>query len=106
MAAYASKLNRFFSFGGYGSDSTYRGELTRMALRRAALAYGEPVTAARAVVGGDNLHDVQGGHAAGIACVGVARHHFTADQLRAARADYVITYLTGGLPLEGMEVTA
>jgi phosphoglycolate phosphatase len=30
-------LNRFFSFGGYGSDSTDRGELTRIALRRAAL---------------------------------------------------------------------
>jgi hypothetical protein len=65
MAAFPSKLNRFFSFGGYGSDSTDRGELTRMALRRAALAYGEPVTVAR-----------------------------------------VITSLPGGLPLEGMEVTA
>lgn len=107
MAAFPSKLNRFFfSFGGYGSDSTYRGELTRMALRRAALVYGEPVTAARAVVLGDNPHDVTAAHAAGIACVGVARLYFTADQHRRAFADCVVTSLTGGLPPEGMEVTA
>ncbi|MDR7083790.1 phosphoglycolate phosphatase-like HAD superfamily hydrolase [Arthrobacter ginsengisoli] len=105
MAAFPSKL-RFFSFGGYGSDSTYRGELTRMALRRAALAYGQPVTAARAVVGGDNPPDVPAAHAAGIACLGVASLHFTADQTRRAGADCVVTSLTGGLPLEGMEVTA
>ena len=36
-----ARLNRFFSFGGYGSDSTDRGELTRIALERAALVYGE-----------------------------------------------------------------
>ena len=36
-----ARLNRFFSFGGYGSDSTDRGELTRIALKRAALVYGE-----------------------------------------------------------------
>jgi phosphoglycolate phosphatase len=106
MAAYASKLNLFFSLGGYGLDSTYRGALTRMALWPAVLAYGEPFTAARAVASGGNPHEVQGDHAAGIACVGVARHRFTADQLRAVRADYVITSLTGELPLEGMEVTA
>jgi phosphoglycolate phosphatase-like HAD superfamily hydrolase len=103
MAAYASNLNLFFSFGGQGSDSTYRGELTRTAPRRAALVYGEPVTAAQAVVVGGN--DVLGAHAAGIACMGVAGLCFTADQLRGAGADYVITSLSGGL-LEGVEVTA
>jgi len=30
-----ARLNRYFSFGGYGSDSTDRGELARVALRRA-----------------------------------------------------------------------
>jgi phosphoglycolate phosphatase len=100
------RLNRFFSFGGYGSDSADRGELTRTALRRAGLVYGEPVAPGQSVVVGDTPHDVQGAHAAGIACVGVASHLFTAGQLRAAGADYVITSLTGGLPLEGMGVTA
>jgi phosphoglycolate phosphatase-like HAD superfamily hydrolase len=94
-----ARLNRFFSFGGYGSDASDRGELTRIALRRAALVYGEPVSAAQALVVGDTPHDVEGAHAAGIACVGVGSHKFTVDQLREAGADYAIGSLTEGLPL-------
>jgi phosphoglycolate phosphatase len=96
---YRARLNRFFSFGGYGSDSPDRGELTKTALRRAALVYGEPVSATEAIVIGDTPHDVEGAHAAGMACVGVGSHHFTAEQLRAAGADYAITSLAEGLPL-------
>ena len=94
-----ASLNRFFSFGGYGSDSSNRGELTRTALRRAALVYGEDVNPGRALVVGDTPHDVEAAHAAGIECVGVASHHFTADQLRDGGADHVIGSLTEGLPL-------
>uniref|UniRef100_UPI00260B0D84 HAD hydrolase-like protein n=1 Tax=Mycobacterium sp. TaxID=1785 RepID=UPI00260B0D84 len=94
-----AQLNRFFSFGGYGSDSTDRGELTKIALRRAALVYGEPVAAAQAIVVGDTPHDVQGAQAAGIGCVGVGSHHFTVEQLRESGADYAIASLVGGLPL-------
>jgi phosphoglycolate phosphatase len=94
-----ARLNRFFSFGGYGSDSTDRGELTRIALKRAALVYGEPITAEQAMVVGDTPHDVDGAHAAGIACVGVGSHHFTAEQLREAGADYAISSLEEALPL-------
>lgn len=39
-----ARLNRFFSFDGYGSDSPDRGELTRAALRRGSLVYGEDLT--------------------------------------------------------------
>ena len=94
-----AQLNRFFSFGGYGSDSADRGELTKIALKRATLVYGEPVTAAQAIVVGDTPHDVEGAHAAGMACVGVGSHNFTVDQLRDAGADYAIASLTEGLPL-------
>jgi len=94
-----AKLNRFFSFGGYGSDSTDRGELTKIALQRAALVYGEPVSAERAFVVGDTPHDVEGAHAAGMACVGVGSHNFTVAQLHEAGADYAIASLTEGLPL-------
>ena len=92
-------LNRFFSFGGYGSDSNDRGELTRIALKRAALIHGKPVTADEALVVGDTPNDVRGAHAAGIECVGVGSHKYTAGQLREAGADYTITSLTEGLPL-------
>jgi phosphoglycolate phosphatase len=94
-----ARLNRFFSFGGYGSDSTDRGELTRVALRRAALVYGEPVSQAQAISLGDTPHDVEGAHAAGIACIGVGSHHFTAEQLRDAGADYAVASLEEPLPI-------
>jgi phosphoglycolate phosphatase-like HAD superfamily hydrolase len=94
-----AKLNRFFSFGGYGSDSDDRGEVTKITLDRASLVFGETVTPEQAIVVGDTPHDVEGAHAAGIACVGVGSHHFTADELREAGADYAISSLTEGLPL-------
>lgn len=94
-----AQLNRFFSFGGYGSDSTDRGELTKIALRRATLVYGEPVAPEQAIVVGDTPTDVDGAHAAGMACVGVGSHNYTVDQLRTAGADYAIASLTEGLPL-------
>jgi phosphoglycolate phosphatase len=94
-----ARLNRYFSFGGYGSDSTDRGELTRVALQRAALVYGEDVGPEQAIVVGDTPHDVEGAHAAGIECVGVGSHHFDVKQLRAAGADYAIASLEEALPL-------
>jgi phosphoglycolate phosphatase-like HAD superfamily hydrolase len=92
-------LNRFFSFGGYGSDSSDRGELTKVALRRAAFVYGEPVAPGQAITVGDTPHDVTAAHAAGIACVGVGGHKFTVEQLRDAGADYAIASLVEPLPL-------
>jgi phosphoglycolate phosphatase len=94
-----ARLNRFFSFGGYGSDSTDRGELTRIALKRATMVYGEPLSPAQAIVVGDTPHDVEGAHAAGMACVGVGSHHFNVEQLREAGADYAIASLQEPLPL-------
>lgn len=92
-------LNRFFSFGGYGSDSADRGEITRTALRRASLVFGEPLSAQQAIAVGDTPHDVEGAHAAGIACIGVGSHHFSVDELREAGADYTVGSLAEKLPL-------
>lgn len=92
-------LNRYFCFGGYGSDSTDRAELTRVALRRAGVVNGEPVALAQAFVVGDTPSDVASAHGAGMMCVAVASHNFDADALHASGADHVITSLTEGLPL-------
>jgi phosphoglycolate phosphatase len=94
-----ARLNRFFSFGGYGSDSDDRGDVTRIALKRGALVYGETLTPEQAISVGDTPLDVEGAHAAGIKCVGVGSHNFKVEQLRAAGADYAIASLTEGLPL-------
>jgi phosphoglycolate phosphatase-like HAD superfamily hydrolase len=93
-----ANLNRFFSFGGYGSDSDERGKLTRIALKRASLVYGQEIERDQTFAVGDTPLDVTGAHAAGIECVGVGSHKYTADQLREAGADYAITSLEQGLP--------
>ncbi|MBF8188864.1 HAD family hydrolase [Nonomuraea sp. K274] len=98
-----ANLNRFFSFGGYGSDSNDRAEVTRTALRRASLVYGEDLGPDRCLVIGDTPHDVAGAHAAGVACVGVASHKFNSAQLAEAKADWVIESLENGLPKEALE---
>jgi phosphoglycolate phosphatase-like HAD superfamily hydrolase len=93
-----AKLNRFFSFGGYGSDSNERPEVTRVALKRASLVYGEEVNHDQAIALGDTPLDVTGAHQAGIECVGVGSHNFSAEQLREAGADYAISSLDEELP--------
>jgi phosphoglycolate phosphatase len=97
-----ARLNRFFSFGGYGSDSSDRAEVTRIALRRGALVYGEELPEERCLVVGDTPYDVEAAHGAGVACVGVASHGTTGDQLRSAGADWVVDSLVGGLPGEAL----
>jgi phosphoglycolate phosphatase-like HAD superfamily hydrolase len=93
-----AKLNRFFSFGGYGSDSNERGEVTRIALKRASLVYGDEVQPDQAIAVGDTPLDVKGAHAAGIECLGVGAYKFSAEQLDEAGADYAIPSLEGDLP--------
>ncbi len=81
-------LNRFFAFGGYGSDSADRGELTRIAIGRATTIIGAPPAAAYVV--GDTPRDVAAAHDADAIAVGVATGHFTVDQLREAGAEFVL----------------
>jgi phosphoglycolate phosphatase len=93
------RLNRFFSFGGYASDSRDRNEVTRIALERATTVYGEDLDPDQAIAVGDTPRDVEGAHAAGIACVGVASGHFSVEQLKDSGADCAIPSLEQGLPL-------
>src|SRR6185312_15449580 len=92
-------LNRFFSFGGYGSDSPDRTELTKKALERAELLCGETLGRANCFSCGDTPRDVEAGHGAGIRVVGVATGEFTVEQLKEAGADAVVASLREGLPL-------
>jgi phosphoglycolate phosphatase len=91
-------FNRFFAFGGYGSDSNDRAEVTRIALRRAAFVFGEEIDPADAIVVGDTPRDIEAAHAAGIACLGVGSHRYTADELKAAGADYTVFSLEDAFP--------
>ena len=92
-------LNRFFSFGGYGSDSNQRVELTRCALDRGKLVSGGVLDSGSAISVGDTPRDVAAGHAAGVEVVGVATGNYTIDQLRAAGADWAIETVAADFPV-------
>jgi phosphoglycolate phosphatase len=82
-------LNRYFSFGGFGSDSENRTALVR---RAADVAVGK-----NSVLGsndifviGDTPRDVDAGRDAGFRTVGVATGQYTVEELRQCGADIVI----------------
>jgi phosphoglycolate phosphatase len=93
-----ANLNRFFAFGGYGSDSADRGELTRKAISRAGEILGSPLDPQRVLVLGDTPNDITAAHAAHAVGVGVASGHYTKAELREAGADYVLGSLLEELP--------
>jgi phosphoglycolate phosphatase len=94
-----ANLNRYFSFGGYGSDSSDRVELTKVALKRGELVSGDTLDLARCFSCGDTPRDVEAGHGAGIRVVGVATGEYTTEELVEAGADAVVHSLVEGLPL-------
>ena len=91
-------LNRFFAFGGYGSDSRDRTELTRKALERGATVAGGELDPAATVAVGDTPRDVKAGHGAGIAVVGVATGSYSVEQLSEAGADWALETVEGDFP--------
>ena len=93
-----ANLNRFFTFGGYGSDSADRGELTRKAIDRAGEILGSPLDPLRVLVVGDTPNDIVAAHAARAIGVGVASGHYSQEELRDAGADYVLSSLEEDLP--------
>jgi phosphoglycolate phosphatase-like HAD superfamily hydrolase len=92
-------LNEYFAFGGYGSDSPDRAELTKRAVQRAEAIHGRALEPRRCAVVGDTPLDIAAAHAASAFAVGVASGHFTVDELREAGADLVLASLEEELPL-------
>jgi phosphoglycolate phosphatase-like HAD superfamily hydrolase len=92
-------LNEYFRFGGFGSDSEDRTELTKRAIERAALIDGNGLRAHNCLGVGDTPLDIAAAHGAGAVAVGVASGHFGPDELHAAGADHVVVSLEEGLPL-------
>jgi phosphoglycolate phosphatase len=93
-----ARLNHFFTFGGYGSDSADRVELTRRAHERAQELAGCTLRPERVFVVGDTPLDVAAAQGAGLVSVAVATHHFDRAALEAAGADHVLDDLTHPFP--------
>ena len=94
-----ANLNRFFSFGGFGSDSPDRTDLTKIAVERGEFVSGHTLDRARSFSCGDTPRDVEAGHGAGLRVVGVATGEYTTEELIEAGADVAIHSLVEGLPL-------
>jgi len=94
-----ARLNRFFSFGGYGSDSADRTEVTRSALSRGALVSGGTLADGACIAIGDTPRDVVAGHGAGIEVVGVATGSYDVAALREAGADWALASVEHGFPV-------
>jgi phosphoglycolate phosphatase-like HAD superfamily hydrolase len=94
-----ANLNRFFGFGGYGSDSADRTEVTKTALSRGALVSGGALADGACIAVGDTPRDVKAGHGADIRVVGVATGSYSADALQRVGADWAIESVEAGFPV-------
>jgi phosphoglycolate phosphatase len=91
-------LNHFFGFGGYGSDSADRTEVTKAALARGTLVSGGVLADGGCIAVGDTPRDVSAGHGAGIEVVGVATGSYSAAALREAGADWALETVERDFP--------
>lgn len=101
-----ANLLRWFPFGGYGSDSTNRTELTKVAIKRAGKLIGEHLDPQSCLVVGDTPKDIQAARGAGAISVGVASGHYSVEELEATGADCVIASLREELPIHLAEAVA
>lgn len=93
-----ANLNRFFAFGGYGSDSSDRTELTKRAIERGGIVSGSPLDPAVTIGVGDTPRDVSACHGAGIRVVGVGTGSYSVEQLDRAGADWALETVEVGFP--------
>jgi phosphoglycolate phosphatase len=91
-------LSRYFSCGGYGSDSADRAELTRCAVERAVRISGGSLEPRECVAVGDSPRDVAAAHAVGIRVVGVATGRQSVGELGEAGADWALETVAEGFP--------
>jgi phosphoglycolate phosphatase len=94
-------LNRFFCFGGFGSDSADRSELTIRAIRCAGAILGRPIDSREVIVVGDTPLDVEAARTAGAISVAVASGRYGRDELERSAPDHVLESLGQLLPLLG-----
>ncbi len=92
-----ANLNRFFIFGAYGSDSSDRGELTKLGIQKATQLHDQ-LSPEEVYVIGDTPLDIEAAQAAGAVSVGVATGRYSTDELAKAGADHVMASLEEDFP--------
>jgi phosphoglycolate phosphatase-like HAD superfamily hydrolase len=94
-----ARLNRFFSFGGYGSDSADRTAVTKAAVSRGEVVSGGTLSGDACIAIGDTPRDVSAGHGAGIRVAGVATGSYSVTALHDAGADWALESVEHGFPV-------
>lgn len=87
-------LNKYFSFGGYGSDAEERSELLRIGLARAASQAGKKFSAQDALVIGDTVLDIRAARKSGMRVAALICGHGHAEELADARPDILLKDFT------------
>jgi phosphoglycolate phosphatase-like HAD superfamily hydrolase len=89
-----ANLNRFFSFGGFGSDSMDRDVVLKIGIERGrelARISGKEVEAVYVV--GDTPYDIEAGKRVGARVIAVASGKYSISQLEAAHPDFILKSL-------------
>ena len=89
-------LNRYFPFGGFGSDSEDRTELVRKGAEKAGDKNGVSISASNIFVIGDTPLDIDAGRRAGFKTIGVGTGSYSVEQLLTAGATIAVTNLEDG----------
>jgi len=87
-------LGELLPFGGFGSDSKDRAELTRLAGARGREARGEDIPDERILVVGDSPLDIKAGHAAGMHVLSVLTGWTPEEDLRALGPEHLLADLS------------
>lgn len=83
-------LNKYFAFGVYGSDSSDRVTLARLALQRAREVTGQSFEPGETFIIGDTEFDITCAHAIGANAVAVATGNYGVERLRSFGPDLVL----------------
>ena len=87
-------LNRFFKFGGFGSDAEDRSALLWTGVRRGAERLKLPVERCKVTIIGDTPKDARAALDLGFRCVGVATGKFSRQDLLGAGAEAALEDFT------------
>lgn len=90
-------LNRFFEFGGFGSDSNLRPELTRRAIERGIELSSGELSRDDFIAIGDTPLDILAAHEIGIRIVGVATGLYDVEDL--TQAEWPLKSVEDGFPV-------
>ena len=87
-------IDKYFTVGGFGSDSENRTDLIRKAIERANKLNGRPIKPENIFVIGDAPHDIRAGREAGAITIAVGTGLLTKEEVMAAKPDYFLEDLS------------